>query len=491
MKPTLLDNTISILKKDLGAFYTSKHTIDYMISLLSNFDKNSKLLEPAGGDGAFVSGILEKGIIKSNQILVWDINYQAEGYINKFNVNFQVKDTLLETDFKSESLFNNLQRFTHVIGNPPYLNKQSSYIKKNKNQLKKIYNEIGANDTYAMFLYLCCHLLEDNGQLCFITSDTYLTLGIHKKLRKFLLENFFIKNITLCQPNLFKDTGALVNTAIIHMIKQKPIENDLILFNDCRNLEIGNYSGKKYFVNQGQLLRYPDYVFDFDGNGQLLEKIKTLGKLVDFVDGGLGMHTTNNDKFLGVVDYNGVTYANGGIKNIVSLDEIKKENWKFYHKKGGDTKYYLPAEYCIKWDGESVKNYKMPKNFNLNDKRQGFLISGVCSSLSARLATVGALWESNKAMCFFPKDPIEYPPEFFIGILNSDSYNKIIKILNHTNSIQIRDIKKLPMFNFSKRDIKEVTQIAKGIIQKMENDINYDFSLEQKKINKIVNTYLS
>ncbi|HPD19179.1 MAG TPA: tetratricopeptide repeat protein, partial [Candidatus Goldiibacteriota bacterium] len=54
---------------------------------------------------------------------------------------------------------------------------------------------------------------------------------------------------------------------------------------------------------------------------------------------------------------------------------------------------------------EAIKNYKMPKNYNLNDERQGFLISGVCSTLSARLATIGALWESNKAMCFFPKEP--------------------------------------------------------------------------------------
>src|SRR3990167_8760227 len=92
----------------------------------------------------------------------------------------------------------------------------------------------------------------------------------------------------------------------------------------------------------------------------------------------------------------------------------------------------------------------MPKNFNLNDSRQGFLISGVCSTLSTRLATKGALWESNKAMCFFPKDPVKYPPEFFVGILNGDLYNKIIKILNHTNSIQIRDIKKLPLFNYKK-----------------------------------------
>jgi len=478
-------------KKDLGAFYTPKHVVNYMLDLMSDFNERSKLLEPCGGDGIFVSTVLEKKLLKPNQITVWDVNPEVKNYIKKFNVMFRLKDSLLETTFKQEDLFNKIKKFTHIVGNPPYLNKQSNYIKKNKNRLKKIYNEIGANDTYALFIYLSCHLLENNGQLCFITSDTYLTLGIHKKLRKYLLENFVIKSVTLCPLDLFKNVGALVNTSIINLVKKKPNKQDTILFNDCRNIEIGNYNGKKYFINQNNLLNYPDYIFDFNGNGELIEKIEKFSKLVNFLEGGLGMHTTNNQNFLGIIDYNGIQYAKNGIQNIVSIDDVKRNNWKFYHKKGGNTKYYLPAEFCVKWDKDSIKSYKMPKNFNLNNEKQGFLISGICSTLSARLATRGALWESNKAMCFFPKDPAKYPPEFFIGILNSDLYNKIIKILNHTNSIQIRDIKKLPFLNFSKEHIQEITKIVKNVIKQKKNSLDYDFSLKQKKINQIVNSYIS
>jgi tRNA1(Val) A37 N6-methylase TrmN6 len=478
-------------KKDLGAFYTPGHAVNYMLDLFSDLAAQSKLLEPCGGDGAFVSVILEKKLLKPNQITVWDINPEVKDYIERLGVVFELKDSLLNTIFKEEDLFNKIKKFTHIIGNPPYLNKQSNYIKKNKNKLRKIYDEIGVNDTYALFIYLCCHLLENKGQLCFITSDTYLTLGIHKKLRRFLLENFVIKNITLCPTNLFKNVGALVNTCIINLVNKKPTKQDTILFNDCRNLEIGNYNGEKYFINQSNLLNFPDHVFDFNGNEKLIEKIKKFGKLVDFVDGGLGMHTTNNQKFLGIVDYDGKRYAKNGIQNIVPINEINNGGWKFYHKKGGDTKYYLPAEFCLKWDKESIRNYKMPKNFNSDDGRQGFLISGVCSTLSARLATKGALWESNKAMCFFPKDPKKYPPEFFVGILNSDLYNKMVKILNHTNSIQIRDIKKLPLLNFKRADIQEITQIVKNIIKQKRDNLDCDFSLEQKKINQIVNSYIS
>ncbi|MDI6756846.1 MAG: hypothetical protein QME32_02360, partial [Endomicrobiia bacterium] len=280
-----------------------------------------------------------------------------------------------------------------------------------------------------------------------------------------------------------------VNTCIIHLVNEKPRGDSNIVFNDCRALGIGDYAGKRYCVRQKKFLDYPDYIF-VTGVGELLEKIKKAKQMVDFLDGGLGMHTTDNNRFLGIVDYNGARYAKNGVVAIVPAKNVDNDKWRFYHKKGGDCKYYLPAEYCLKWDAASRKHYKMPRNYNLDDKRQGFLISGVCSSLSARLATPGALWESNKAMCFFPKDPHRYPAEFFVGILNSDIYNKILKTFNHTNSIQIRDIKKLPFFDFNETDVVRITAIVKDIVDKMKEDIGYDCATERGMINRIVGRYI-
>jgi methylase of polypeptide subunit release factors len=108
-----------------------------MISLLNNFNNSSHLLEPCGGDGAFISVILEKSLLKPNQITVWDINPEVRNVMLDSNVHFEVKDTLLETDFVLDSLFTKVEKYTHIVGNPPYLNKQSEYIKKHKFKLKK------------------------------------------------------------------------------------------------------------------------------------------------------------------------------------------------------------------------------------------------------------------------------------------------------------------------------------------------------------------
>lgn len=477
-------------QKNLGAFYTPVSAVEYMVSKLTGFCDKSKLLEPSGGDGAFVSVILKRGLLKSEQITVWDINPEVKNYIENLGIkNIVIKDTLLSTNFASNSLFRG-ELFSHIIGNPPYLNKQSAYIKKNKHRLGDLFKEIGANDTYAMFLYLGCKLLEENGELCFIISDTYLTLGIHKKLRKFLLKNYTINEITLCSKKLFRDSGALVNTSIIYLTNKKSSDSHKIIFNDCRENEADNYIGKKFKTIQKNILSYPDYVFDFNGGAKLLGKINELKKMVSLLDGGLGMHTTDNNEFLAIVDYGGKKYAsNNGINKIVSATDIDGKKWKFYHKKGGNNKYYLPTEYAIRWDKEAVSHYKMPKNYDIDIKRIGFVVSGICSNLTARLSTPGALWESNKAMCFFPKDPQKYPPELFVGVLNSDIYNKMIKLLNHTNSLQIRDIKKLPWPDFTNEDVNKIITISKNIIAKIKENMDYSFNGEQEKINQIVNNY--
>ena len=306
------------------------------------------------------------------------------------------------------------------------------------------------------------------------------------------MKNYTVNEITLCSKKLFRDRGALVNTSIILITNKKATDDHVVIFNDCRDNEIDDYNGKKYKTIQKNILSYPDYVFDFNGGAKLLGKINEFEKMINYLDGGLGMHTTNNRKFLAIADYNGVQYAkNNGITERVNIKNIDGKKWKFYHKKGGNNKYYWPAEYAIRWDQESVSNYKMPSHYNLNDDRQGFIISGVCSNLTARLSTVGALWESNKAMCFFPKNPKKYPPEFFVGILNSEVYNKMIKLLNHTNSIQIRDIKKLPMPSFTDKDIKAVVEISKNIIKNLKHDFSYNFNQDQEQINKIVGAYFS
>jgi hypothetical protein len=65
----------------------------------------------------------------------------------------------------------------------------------------------------------------------------------------------------------------------------------------------------------------------------------------------------------------------------------------------------------------------------------------------------------------------------------------MVKILNHTNSIQIRDIKELPMIHLNDKDKEEMITLVKEIISKKKVDLNSNIEIEQDKINKIIEKY--
>lgn len=478
-------------KKQLWAFYTPTHTVDYILSRVNNvtkFDKDSKILEPSWWDWAFVSSLLWSYDVNPKNIDVWDINIEVKEHILNYWVNFFCKDSLLESDILSESLFTTDEWiYTHVVWNPPYLNKQSDYMKSNKHKLKKVYSSIGVYDTYAMFIYLGSRLLKKWWCLGFIVSDTFLTLWIHKNFRKYILENFCVKEITLCQKSLFE--WATVSTCIIIIENNKPTDDSKFIINNCRCTPIWQYDWIINKCSQRDTLGNPDHVFDINNNPSLLKMANSTDKMVDYLEWWLWMHTKDNNKYLSVVDYDGVNYAKKKtILNIVSSKEIDGKNWMFYHKQWWWFKYYLPAEYAVKRDDESVSNYVIPKNALWLKDKQWFIISWVCSSLSARLSTPWAMWESNKAMCFFPQ-VVDYPCEYFIWLLNSSHYANLMRTFNHTNSIQIRDIYKLPMIHLNEEDKDELIKYVKLIIESMKTNLEFDYSEYQEKIDRIVEKY--
>ena len=85
-------------KKQLWAFYTPTHTVDYILSKVNKvlkFDKNSRILEPSWWDWAFISSLLTWYEVTPKSIDVRDINIEVKDHILNYWVNFSCKDTLL------------------------------------------------------------------------------------------------------------------------------------------------------------------------------------------------------------------------------------------------------------------------------------------------------------------------------------------------------------------------------------------------------------
>ena len=134
--------------------------------------------------------------------------------------------------FDPEWMFGIKNGFDIVIGNPPYVSTKSS----DENDKKRLKNFYGfADDFYSHFIFKGFEILKDNGILSFITSKTYWTIQTKKNLRELLLKNKILEIYDTGNPF----DAPMVDTAIIIVQKNNVDNNYNFYFKD----------GKKDFLN--------------------------------------------------------------------------------------------------------------------------------------------------------------------------------------------------------------------------------------------------
>ena len=438
--------------------------------------------------------LLESGIDR-NQIIAYDINPNFKNEIEELGVSFKEQDTLF-------ALYpNTYNEFDFVVGNPPYLNKASTYVRKNKLKLRKIYGKINAHETYAMFIINSIWRLKEGGKLGFITSDSFLTLSTHKKLRKFILNNCKINEILLAPKNLFSNQNVSTSPVIIILTKCSGHKNKKNRENSTMRIiprvkSENDYKAPK-IVNEIKQSKYnslPFNIFFNDIEEEVLDLFEKAPKSDDYIQGFIGMHTHNNKSFIAAIE--GTELANifkrRNVKitnpdkkyNIVNRENLESNQWKPYLKRGGSDQYYRPIMEALDWRKESIKNYDIPKNVPF--KKEGIIISGVSSRLAARYMPKGCYWDSNKAIGFILKNKSISIP-YVLGLLNSSLYNYLAKgIINNTSSIQITGIHALPFILPNENTKNQVEILVEKIIKNKMQDMNYDYIQEQKKIDELI-----
>ncbi len=483
----------------MGIVITPPKTAEYIISRLGLIKEGQKILDPCVGPGIFVKKLLECGIDK-NQIITYDINPSFKHDIEMLGVSFKLQDTLL-------SLYpDSYNEFDFIVGNPPYLNKASSYVRKNRLKLRSIYGKINAHETYAMFIVNSIWRLKEGGRLGFITSDSFLTLSTHRKLRKFILRNCIINEILLAPKNLFSKQKVSTNPVIIILTKFSGQKNKNIRENNVIKVITRINSEDDYpahkIVNKIKQLKYnslPFNIFYIDVEEQVIKLFEEAPRLEDYIQGFIGMHTHDNKKYIAAVK--GTKLAeifnkrNTNISDlnrkykIIKREDLESEEWIPYLKQGGADQYYRPIMEALDWNKNSRKNYDIPKNVPF--EKEGIVISGVSSKLAARYMPKGCFWDSNKAIGFIVKNK-SISILFMLGLLNSSLYNYLAKgIINNTNSIQITGIQALPFILPNIETKIKVEKLVNEIIKGKRTNQNYDYIDFQKEIDDLIYTLYS
>jgi len=485
-----------LMGKELGVVLTPPKTAEYIVSKLGTIKKSQKILDPCVGPGIFVETLINAGVDR-NQIHAFDIDPTYEPIIENLGVCFKNLDNLLSItpEFYGE--------FDFIVGNPPYLNKASSYVRKNRTELKKIYGKINAHETYSMFIVNGIWRLKEGGKLGFITSDSFLTLNTHSKLRTFILNNCVINEILLAPINLFDKQNVSTYPVILILTKCSKDDNEQVRDNNIMKIIPRIKSEDEYWkppiiteIKQKMYKSLPFNIFFVDAEDQILDLFENAPKLELFIKGYIGMHTHDNKKFIAAIEDTelaNIFRKNSRNKNkndklkVISKIDLESGRWKPYLKRGGGDQYYRPVMEALDWKQESIPIYDIPKSVPFRE--EGIVISGVSSRLAARYMPEGCYWDSNKAMGFIVQDS-SISIEYFLGLLNSSLYNYLSKgILNNTNSIQLTGIHSLPFIKPDKGTHEDVSLLVKKIIEKKKKVLSYDYTEEQKSIDSIIFEY--
>ena len=143
--------------KELGQYFTPDNIVKHMVSMIQH-KKNSSVLEPSAGKGIFLNELQSNNFFN---ICAVEIDNTLD---NESNMD------ITYTDFLT---WNPKKKFDVIIGNPPYI-RWKNISPDQREKLRHNNNCNGLNDVLHAFISHSINLLNENGELIFITPDYWL-----------------------------------------------------------------------------------------------------------------------------------------------------------------------------------------------------------------------------------------------------------------------------------------------------------------------------
>ena len=300
-------------KNAKGSYYTPRNIVEKIVQKSKPTDT---ILDPCCGTGSFLLEFANK-ISNPKNIYGADIDPIA-CFIAKVNLIIKFKTihfrpNIFNIDFlKDNSKLKNIE-FNIIATNPPW-------GAKNKKEYTNLYPNITSKESYSYFIVKSESILKKNGKCYFILPESILNVSAHQDIRKFILENFAIKEIELLDKAF---SGVLTNVVKIELTKE---HNE--------NIKITQKNSTK-IINQNT------YETNIHNNFSILDEIdikiieKIYSKKYDTLKNskwGLGIVTGNNSKHINTDPNNEKIYTGKEIKPYIieeSQKHIKFDRTKF------------------------------------------------------------------------------------------------------------------------------------------------------------------
>lgn len=267
-------------KNKKGSYYTPDKIVSNYLPLVKS---DTKLLDPCCGTGSFLLTLGDR-IENPENIYGFDSDKVA-CFIAGVNLLIKYKDKefypkVFNCDFLR---YETDEKFDIIATNPPWGGV-------NVEDYSKIYPEVKSGENFSYFIVKSERLLKEDGKCCFVLPVSITNVKTHRDIRRFILDNFRIENITH-YGKVF--TGVLSDVVSITLSKRNIPDNVVDIF-----------TKQKLSIPQAAFCNNENYNFTLmgDADKELLDKIYSVPHttLKDSI-WALGIVTGNNEKHISLI----------------------------------------------------------------------------------------------------------------------------------------------------------------------------------------------
>ena len=355
-----------------------------------------------------------------------------------------------------------------VITNPPYMGC------KGMNQKLQAYLQdkypLSSDDLMTAFMEQGLNLIYTDGYMGMINIPSWMFNPTYEKLRKHLLENYFLQSLVHNGRGIFGSDFGSVSFVIKKKNESGKQGYYRRLFEKHVNVDSPEVKKQRfldkhyrvYYANQNEFLKIDGFPIAYWISGKLKEILINEKKVEAFAKAGQGIKTGENERFLRL-------WHEVGSRDVLS-DSLANRKW-FPCTKGGDfRRWYGNYEYVLNWEnnGHEIRNF-YDSNGRLRSRPQNtqyFFLPGTTwstvssGSFSMRLFPEGMCFESAGSVCsFFDKVNI------INGLLlfNTKVVSELLDILSPGIGFREGAIAKLPFLPKGNSNIgSRILEISKN-----------------------------
>lgn len=354
------------------------------------------------------------------------------------------------------------QKYDVVCTNPPYMGTSSIPAaldrKKKENKCKplnlteyiaKNYSD-SKSDLFAVSIEKCISIAKQNGFSSLVTMQSWMFLSSFESLRKRLLSENTLVDLMHMENMVM---GIAFGTAV-SVFRKGAVKGYKGTYNQIKLADIENAKPKSFPVagnrfaqvssdNFSKIPGMPVAYWVSENFISAFEKGVSVDSVSDFT--GSQHKTADNDKYLRLW------------WEIVG-NEIVSKRWIFYAKGGDFRKWYGNNDLVVDWTEEAKKFYINNPTSNMIKEKYWFK-DGI---------TYTSLTSSNNGFRYLPPIgvfDIKGPSivnvkelSYCLGFFNSCVAHIYLKVLNPTITLQVKDVKNVPLFinNTKKNFVNEL-----------------------------------